>query len=49
MEAIEKYLQDFPPQKSCYDLAKELGIIGSADNLPSDLSTNKDYFQGFGE
>jgi hypothetical protein len=31
---------------SCYDLAKHL--IGSTD-APADLSTNKAYFEGFGE
>jgi hypothetical protein len=35
--------------KSCYDLARELGIIGIAENLPADLSTNHDYFEGFGK
>jgi virulence-associated protein VagC len=35
--------------KSCYNLAMELGIIGIAKDLPSDLSTNPDYFEGFGK
>lgn len=49
LEAVENHLKQFPKQKTCYDLAKELGVIGVADNLPSDLSTNPDYFEGFGE
>lgn len=35
--------------KSCYDLAESLGIIGIAEDLPSDLSTNPDYLKGFGK
>lgn len=39
------------PEKpmSCYDLAMKLGIIGMAKDTPPDLSTNRKYFQGFGE
>ena len=33
---------------SCYDLAKRARLIGAVDGLPEDLSTNKDYFEGFG-
>ena len=36
-------------QESCYDIAKRLGIIGIAKNLPSDISTNPKYFEGFGK
>ena len=36
------------PRKSAYDLAKELGLIGMLKDAPEDLSTNKDYFEGFG-
>ncbi len=41
---------DHTPQngQTCYDLAKLAGIIGTADGLPGDLSTNKDHFEGFG-
>ncbi len=48
-EALEIYLSQINQAKTCYDLALESGIIGIADDLPSDLSTNKDYFQGFGQ
>jgi predicted DNA-binding antitoxin AbrB/MazE fold protein len=37
-----------PNGASCYELAKRAGIIGVVDGLPSDLSTNRDYFEGFG-
>lgn len=47
-EALEKYLAE-PAPKSAYDIAKEAGIIGCAKGLPPDLSTNKKYFEGFGE
>ena len=49
LEAIENHLEQFLSSKSCYDLAIELGVIGVAEDLPSDLSTNPSYFQGFGE
>ena len=49
LEAIENHLEQFSYPKSCYDLAIELGVIGVAEDLPSDLSTNPSYFQGFGE
>lgn len=47
-EAIEKYLQQ-DSVESAYDIAKRLGIIGSAKGAPPDLSTNKKYFEGFGK
>ncbi len=48
-EALETYFQHQAPTESCYDALVRLGIAGSAKNLPSDLSTNKKYFKGFGE
>jgi hypothetical protein len=33
---------------SAYEVARRAGIIGCADGLPPDLSTNKDYLEGFG-
>ncbi|MEB3311427.1 MAG: hypothetical protein VKJ02_14465 [Snowella sp.] len=42
----EKQNSDQP--QNCYDLALELGVIGVAENLPPDLSTNPAYFEGFG-
>lgn len=35
--------------ESFYDAAKRLGLIGCAEGLPSDLSTNPKYMEGFGE
>ncbi|WP_254174857.1 CopG family ribbon-helix-helix protein [Planktothrix pseudagardhii] len=48
IEALESYIRKFIPEKSCYDLAIELDVIGSVVDLPTDLSTNPDYFNGFG-
>ncbi len=32
---------------SCYDIAKKIGL-GTVEGLPSDLSTNREHFEGFG-
>lgn len=45
-EALEKYLKT-SAIRSAYELAEEAGIIGSVD-APPDLSTNRRYFEGFG-
>jgi hypothetical protein len=34
---------------TCLDVARGLGVIGIAEDLPEDLSTNPKYFDGFGE
>lgn len=47
-EALRELLRRRKPRESCYDLAKRLGIIGSAKGLPSDLSTNPAHMEGFG-
>jgi hypothetical protein len=47
-QAIEEHLRQQKPGESCYDLAKRLGIIGSAEGLPTDLSTNPKHMEGFG-
>jgi len=48
-EAITKHLQELNQPQTCYDLALELGVIGRAENLPPDLSTNPNYLEGFGQ
>ena len=48
-QALEEHVSKHKPQESCYDLAKRLGIIGSAKGLPADLSTNPVHMEGFGE
>jgi len=47
--ALRKYCQEALAQPNSYELAKALGIIGATKGLPSDLSTNEAYFEGFGE
>lgn len=48
-EALEVFLQSYKKNENCYSLAKRLGIIGVAENLPKDLSKNKKYFRDFGK
>ena len=33
---------------NCHDLAQKAGMIGVLKNAPSDLSTNREHFRGFG-
>ena len=35
--------------QTCLDIARELGVIGIAADLPEDLNTNPKYFEGSGE
>ncbi len=46
--ALEEHVAKSPARETAYDLAKRFGIIGSVKKAPSDLSTNKKYFRGFG-
>jgi metal-responsive CopG/Arc/MetJ family transcriptional regulator len=46
--ALEQHVRQQKPRESCYDVAKRLGIIGSAKGLPTDLSTNPEHMEGFG-
>lgn len=48
-EALENYLGEAPASSSAYDLAREAGLIGCVRGGRSDLSTNREYFKGFGE
>lgn len=47
-EALEKHLRPRTRRQSCLDIARRIGLVGSAQGLPADLSTNRDHFQGFG-
>jgi predicted DNA-binding protein len=47
-EALEKYLAEDTPFHSAYSLARSAGLIGCVRDGPSDLSTNREHFQGFG-
>lgn len=44
-DALNSHLKKI---ESAYDVLKRTGGIGAAKGLPSDLSTNKKYFEGFG-
>ncbi len=48
-EALENYLGQPGAERSAYELARETGIIGADKNAPTDLSTNKRHFKGFGK
>jgi predicted DNA-binding protein len=48
-EALENYLGEAPSAGSAYDLAREASLIGCVGGGPSDLSTNRKHFKGFGE
>lgn len=48
-EALESYLGSGTAGKTAYELAEEVGIIGSARKAPRDLSTNRRHFKGFGK
>lgn len=48
-EAVQEYLQS-RKGRTLYDAFHEAGLIGCIDdaNLPTDLSSNKKHFEGFG-
>ena len=46
--ALREHLDAKGPRPSCLDIARRIGIVGVYTDAPSDLSTNKDYFEGFG-
>src|SRR4029079_9717815 len=46
-EALDAYLLN--PAESAYDVFHRVGGLGIAKGLAPDLSTNKKYFQGFGQ
>lgn len=47
-QALEEHMRRKTPRESAYDVAKRLGIIGSAKGLPADLSSNPKHMEGFG-
>jgi Arc/MetJ-type ribon-helix-helix transcriptional regulator len=46
--ALAAYLEQRPHSTNCLELAKRYRLIGCAKNLPADLSTNREHFEGFG-
>jgi hypothetical protein len=47
-EALDDHLRRRGPAPTCLEIARRIGLIGSAEGLPRDLSTNRDHFEGFG-
>jgi len=47
-QALEEHIRARTPRPNCRDLAERIGLIGSAQGLPADLSTNPDHMEGFG-
>jgi metal-responsive CopG/Arc/MetJ family transcriptional regulator len=47
-QALEEHMRRRTPRPNCRDLAEQLGILGSAKGLPTDLSTNSEHMEGFG-
>ena len=47
-DAIEEHCSKHLTGPTCYDIASAAGLIGCATDLPTDLSTNPRYMQGFG-
>ena len=47
-EALRRHLAGKPPRRSCLDIARQVGVVGIYKDGPSDLSTNKEHFEGFG-
>jgi hypothetical protein len=37
------------PEESFYDAAVRVGLLGSIDDAPPDLSTNRKHMEGFGQ
>ena len=48
-DALQSYFQNKARERSAYEVAAELGLIGCAPGLPRDLSTNRKYFRGLGK
>lgn len=45
---LEHVREDSELGASCFELAQAAGVIGVADDLPCDLSTNPAHLDGFG-
>lgn len=46
--ALRAHLDAGTSRPSCLDVARRIGIVGVYRDTPSDLSTNKAHFEGFG-
>lgn len=48
-EALAAYLGNRAGPESCLELARRHRLVGCGKKLPPDLSTNRGYFEGFGQ
>ena len=46
--ALEQYFAVHSGRETCLDLAGRIGVVGHAEGLAPDLSTNEDHLKGFG-
>lgn len=46
--ALHAYLGRTGRSESAYEIAEEMGLIGSVRRAPKDLSTNRRHLKGFG-
>jgi len=47
-EALKEYFTAHPAGQTRYDVAARAGVVGIVKTAPSDMSTNRKYFKGFG-
>lgn len=47
-DALTAYFARVRRRVTALEVARRAGIIGCAEGLPPDLSTNKEYLEGFG-
>lgn len=47
-DALAAYFERSIRRASALEAAQRAGVVGCADGLPPDLSTNRDDFEGFG-
>jgi len=47
-EAVQEYVERHGAQESCYEIAREMGLIGCIKDAARDLSTNPKHMARFG-
>jgi len=47
--ALEAYFEAHAKRETCYALARRINLLGCVKNGPSDLSANREHFEGFGK
>lgn len=47
--ALEAYFEQLEGDRSAYEMVEEAGIVGCIQRAPKDLSSNRRYFEGFGQ